>query len=66
MKDDVVMKMLRQVASGEVSVEDAREALMGYPSQRRLMRVQLNTGFSMKPLQDLLSGPASPLLEIRG
>ena len=29
MKDDVVMKMLRQVASGEVSVEDAREALDG-------------------------------------
>ena len=29
MKDDVVMKMLRQVASGEVSVEDARDALDG-------------------------------------
>ena len=29
MRDDVVMKMLRQVASGEVSVEDAREALDG-------------------------------------
>ena len=29
MKDDVVLKMLRQVASGEVSVEDAREALEG-------------------------------------
>tara|TARA_B100000427_G_scaffold297556_1_gene278031 strand:- start:11210 stop:11659 length:450 start_codon:yes stop_codon:yes gene_type:complete len=29
MKDDVVLKMLRRVASGEVSVEDAREALEG-------------------------------------
>ncbi|MBK69845.1 MAG: hypothetical protein CMB53_00375 [Euryarchaeota archaeon] len=29
MKDDVVLKMLRQVASGEISVEDAREALEG-------------------------------------
>ena len=27
MKDDVVMRLLRQVKSGEVSVEDAREAL---------------------------------------
>ena len=29
MKDDVVMKMLREVASGKVSVEDARDALDG-------------------------------------
>ncbi len=29
MNQDVITKMLRQVASGEVSVEDAREALTG-------------------------------------
>lgn len=29
MKDDVVMKLLREVKSGKVSVEDAREALTG-------------------------------------
>lgn len=29
MKDDVVMKLLREVKSGVVSVEDAREALTG-------------------------------------
>ena len=27
MKDDIVMRLLRQVKSGEVSVEDARVAL---------------------------------------
>ena len=29
MKEDVVMKLLRQVKSGEISVEDARVALEG-------------------------------------
>lgn len=29
MKDDVVMKLLREVKSGKVSVEDARDALSG-------------------------------------
>ncbi len=29
MKDDVVMKLLREVKSGKVSVEDARDALTG-------------------------------------
>jgi len=28
-KDDIVMKLLREVKAGKVSVEDAREALSG-------------------------------------
>ena len=44
MKDDVVLKMLRQVASGEVSVEDAREALEGVSLSEEAYASAVNHG----------------------
>ena len=44
MKDDVVLKMLRQVASGEVSVEDAREALEGVSLREEAYDSAVNHG----------------------
>ena len=44
MKDDVVLKMLRQVASGEVSVEDARDALEGVSLSEEAYDTAVNQG----------------------
>jgi len=44
MKDDIVLKMLRQVASGEVSVDDAREALEGVSLSEEIYESAVNHG----------------------
>ena len=66
MRDDVVMKMLRQVASGEVSVEDAREALDGISLTEEAYETAIEHGvFNEAPAGSIVE-PASLLLEIRG
>ena len=49
MKDDVVLKMLRQVASGEVSVEDARDALEGVSLSEEAYDTAVNHGVFNEP-----------------
>ena len=40
MRDDVVMKLLREVKAGKVSVEDARDALSEVELRRMHIRMQ--------------------------
>ena len=65
MKDDA-MKMLRQVASGEVSVEDARDALDGISLSEEAYETAIEHGVFNEALPVLLLGPASLLREIHG
>ena len=61
MKDDVVMKMLRQVASGEVSVEDAREALDGISLTEEADETAIEHGvFNEAPAGSIVRSSVSP------
>ena len=61
MKDDVVMKMLRQVASGEVSVEDARDALDGISLTEEAYETAIEHGvFYVAPALAIVRASASP------
>ena len=60
MKDDVVMKMLRQVASGEVSVEDARDALDGISITEEAYETAIEHGvFNEAPAGSIVSACVS-------
>ena len=61
MRDDVVMKMLRQVASGEVSVEDAREALDGISLTEEAYETAIEHGvFNEAPAVSIVRASVSP------
>ena len=61
MKDDVVMKMLRQVASGEVSVEDARDALDGISLSEEAYESAIEHGeFNEAPAGSIVRASVSP------
>ena len=49
MKDDVVMRLLRQVESGEVSVEDARKALEDVTISEEAYSVAVDHGVFNSP-----------------
>ena len=61
MKDDMVMKMLRQVASGEVSVEDARDALDGISLSEEAYESAIeHGGFNEAPAGSIVRASVSP------
>ena len=61
MKDDIVLKMLRQVASGEVSVEDAREALEGVSLTEEAYESAIEHGvFNEAPAGSIVRASVSP------
>lgn len=51
MRDDVVMKLLREVKAGKVSVEDARDALSDVELSEEHTRMQLTMVYSMNQNQ---------------
>ena len=54
MNDDLVLKLLKQVKSGEVSIIDARSALEGIELSEDNYLQQLIMGYSMNQMQELL------------